>query len=168
MKMEEETVIYVLALLVIVHTLVGLASVASMVSFCFNKNIPYVDFLAFLSVISFLLCNKCLSIDFYEFCKGDLTPEEIPDFAKDNYLRKKIHNFNGTQSTDYTHLRLDKINNLEPLMDCDDPELYKLFFNRKVQYIVFNSIMALMLSVKYNKKEYFPLFMIWVFMTFPA
>lgn len=166
--MQEDTVIYLLAFLVILHTFVGLASVAAMLSFFLGFNLPYVDFLALLSVISFLICNKCLSIDLYEICKGTLEDHKIPDYARDNYFRKKMHNFNGTQSVDYTNLRLDKLNHIEPLINCDDPELQKLFFNRKVQYIIFNIILAVILAVKYNKKEYLPLLLIWVFVTFPA
>lgn len=165
---EREIIIIILTFLVLLHTIIGFASVAAMLSFFFSKNIPYVDSLALLSVISFLICKQCLSIDIYDYFKGSLGIEELPDYAKDNFFRKKIHNFNGTQSIDYTHLRLDKLDNLEPLKTCIDPDKYQLFFNRKVQYIIFNTVLTLILAIKYNKKEYLPLFLIWVFMTFPA
>ena len=166
--MEERNIFIILAFLVILHTIIGLASVGTMLSFFFNKNIPYIDSLAFLSVISFLLCKRCLFIDIYDYFKGDIDPEDLPDYSKDNYFRKKMHNFNGSQSVDYTYLRLDILDNLDPLKKCIDPGQYRLFFNRKVHYIIFNTILTLILAVKYDKKQYLPLFLIWVFATFPA
>lgn len=165
-QQERRAIIAILTTLVILHTVFGLAGIVSMVSFFFSLNFPVADYLSILSVISFLLCQRCVAIDAYDFVKGDC--EDLPDYAKDNYFRKKIHNFKGTQSVDYTHLRLDILENLEPLKACGDPAEYALFFNRKVQYIVFNTILLLVLAIKYGKKEYLPLYMLWIFSTFPA
>ena len=166
MEEERRVIIVILTIFVILHTAFGLAGIVSMVSFFLSMNFPAADYLSMLSVISFLLCRRCIAIDIYRLVKGD--SENLPDYAKDNYFRKKIHNFKGTQSIDYTHLRLDILENLEPLKACENPEEYALFFNRKVQYIVFNTILLLVLAIKYNKKQYLPLYMLWIFMTFPA
>jgi hypothetical protein len=163
---QRQTVIIVLTFLVILHTVFGLAGVVSMVSFFFDKDFPIADCLSILSVISYILCQRCVAIDAYDYAKG--TEQNLPDHARDNYFRKKIHNFRGTQSVDYTHLRLDILDNLEPLKVCANPEEFSLFFNRKVQYIVFNTILLLVLSIKYGKKQYLPLYMLWIFATFPA
>jgi hypothetical protein len=174
MKMELEveenrqTIIGILVFLVISHTIFGLAGIVSMVSFFVGGNFPVADYLSFLSVFSYLICQRCVAIDAYDYVKADTETENLPDYAKDNYFRKKIHNFKGTQSVDYTHLRLDILSNLEPLKVCLDPEEFSLFFNRKVQYIVFNTILLLALAVKYDKKQYLILYMLWVFWTFPA
>jgi hypothetical protein len=161
-----QTVIAILVFLVISHTIFGLAGIVSMVSFFVGGDFPVADYLSFLSVFSYLICQRCVAIDAYDYVKADT--ENLPDYAKDNYFRKKIHNFKGTQSVDYTHLRLDILSNLEPLKVCLNPDEFSLFFNRKVQYIVFNTILLLALAVKYDKKQYLILYMLWVFWTFPA
>lgn len=166
MEEERRVIIVILTIFVILHTVFGLAGIVSMVSFFLSMNFPAADYLSMLSVFSFLVCQRCVAIDAYDCVKGDT--QDLPDYAKDNYFRKKIHNFKGTQSVDYTHLRLDILENLEPLKACRDPKEYSLFFNRKVQYIVFNTILLLVLAIKYNKKEYLPLYMLWVLFTFPA
>lgn len=168
MEAEEErrVIIVILTIFVILHTIFGLAGVVSMISFFIGMNFPIADYLSILSVISFLVCQRCVAIDAYDFVKGDC--EDLPEYACDNFFRKKIHNFKGTQSVDYTRLRLDILENLEPLEVCANPEEFRLFFNRKVQYIVFNTILLLVLAIKYNKKQYLPLYMLWIFATFPA
>jgi hypothetical protein len=163
-------IIILLSVLVIIHSIFGIASVTTMLTFFYDKDIPIADYLSGLSVISFIFFNKCLAIDIYDYCKGDINPEKLPEYCKDNYIRKKIHKLNGCDfSEDHTYLRLDKIKNLTPLKECSNNNGdFELFFNRKIQYIVFNIILTIILAVKYKIKEYLPLLLLWVFFTFPA
>jgi hypothetical protein len=154
--------IFLLTICVIMHTIFGIGSVATMLTFSFREHYIIFDFLALCSVISFLIFKRCLAIDIYEFIKGDLEDSEIPFYAKDNFFRKLIHNFNDTQTIDYTYKRLDILDNISEISDCH------LFFNRKVQYILFNTVLILILGVKYRVEFLLPLFMAWVMITFPA
>ena len=155
-----ESKIVLLTAIVIFHTIVGLGSVGAMISYSINENYPIFDLLAFLSIISFLLFKRCIAIDIYSIFKEGIPDSEIPDYAKDNYFRSIIH---GTRdSPDHTHLRLDILDNIKGISDSN------LFFNRKAQYIIFNTVLVMLLSTKYNFKFLLPLFLAWVLYTFPA
>ena len=175
MNCDNSRIIFILTVLSIGHTIFGISSVISMVSFSLNLDVPIADTLAFLSVLSFIFLGKCVYIDIYNYFKKGIPECDIPCHAKDNYARKKFHQFFSKNEKgdcppekDHTNLRLDKICNITPMLTCSEPEEMTLFFNRKIQYILFNSILLIMLSVKYGFKQYLPLFIIWIIITFPA
>jgi hypothetical protein len=157
-----KTEILILSSLVIIHTVVGLGSVGAMITYSLGDNYPIFDILAFFSIISFLIFRRCIAIDIYDLFKEGIPDSEIPDYARDNYFRKMIHSYSDSESIDFTHLRLDILDNIKGISDCH------LFFNRKAQYIIFNTVLVMILSTKYSFKFLLPLFLSWVLIVFPA
>ena len=152
--------IFLLTIIVISHTIVGLGSVGSMITYSINENYPILDILAFLSIVSFLLFKRCIAIDIYDIFKEGIPDSEIPDYARDNYFRNIIHLNPG--AIDYTHMRLDILDNIKGISECN------LFFNRKAQYIIFNTVLVMLLTTKYHFKFLLPVFLSWVLFTFPT
>jgi hypothetical protein len=157
----------VLATLSVLHSVIGFIVVLSILSFSFEGNTPILDLISAMVPLSFLLFNRCIHLDFYEYIKCD---SEIPEYATDGYYFNKlqvllfgkeimskpeINEFKGGKVTDISHF-----------CDLDDPDIIKDIYNEKIHYIVINCILIVILLTKYNQKKLIPLFLIWFFVVF--
>lgn len=151
-----------LSVIVLLHSIFGIASILSIISFSFNIKMPFINTLSFLTVLSFLVYQRCVAIDIYEYVLGDTCSTEIPDSAKDNYIRNKI---TGTKSEDYTKHRLDILNNNNPIVNKDENEV-NIMIKRKMHYIIVNIILTVIFIIKINK-NILPALLLWLFYVFP-
>jgi hypothetical protein len=161
--------IFLLTLIVIGHVFFSASSILFILLYSLGINSVVVDALALGTVISFLIFRRCIAIDIYEYVRGGDT--EIPDFARDNFFRKCIQgllNRENHRKVDMTHHRLDILENIFPIVETCDTETVEMMLNRKNHYIIINIIMAVILLVKYNLKQFLPLLIVWLFLTFPV
>lgn len=168
---KSETKIFFLFLVVIVHSIFILACLFFMISHSFfNYHNNYIDILALMTCLSFIVYKKCILVDIYYFIKNmGCFKEEclkveccLPEHTKDNYLRNKIKNICGLipDDIDYTHYRLDKLDNISPILK--NKELSQIMFNHKMHYLLSNVIVTVMLINKYNYNKFLPVFILWI------
>jgi hypothetical protein len=159
--------ILTLALLVISHLIIFMATILFIVFFAYNKDNSIVNAIVIGVVFSFIVFRRCVYIDIYEYIRdGNIN---IPDYAKDNYYRKMAQNWLGTKCEtrkDLTNFRLDILDNLNPLVKCVDPEEIKDMYNYKIQYTCLNILLTIILLIKYDMKKFLPLFLVWFFVVF--
>jgi hypothetical protein len=161
--------IFLLTLIVIGHVFFSASSILFILLYSFGVNNKVVDFLALGTVISFLIFRRCIAIDIYEYVRDGDT--EIPDFARDNFFRKCIQgllNREDHKKVDMTHYRLDVLKNICPIVETNDSVATEMMLNRKNHYIVINIIMAVILLIKYDLKQFLPLLVVWLFLIFPV
>ncbi len=166
--MQLQTTVVLLSISVIIHSFFGIASLITIITYSFSKNLLLFDILSSINVLSLLIFKKCLAVDIYECIRGDT--ENLPDIAKDNFLRNKIVSLfkdNSGTVEDFTQLRLDKIDNLTPLINSTDTSYFTKMYNRKHHYLLINIILMIILLTKYNMKKFIPLIIIWIFTIFP-
>lgn len=157
-----------LSISVFIHSIIGISSFIFILFYSLNIHNSFIDLLAIIIVISFILYKKCIAIDIYEDIYSLDNNHNIPDYAKDNFVRQtivKLFDLNS-DNTDYTNLRLDRINNLNPMLNITDNEYITIMFNRKIHYICINIILTVLLITKYNLHFLLPVFIIWFFSTF--
>lgn len=152
-----------LSILVFIHSVISLSSFGFIIAFSLGYDNKYLDLLAASIVISFLVFRQCVAIDIYDYFKENRN--ELPRFAKDNFLRNLIL---GKKDKDLTSLRLDKINNNKPLAEAENEELVDKFFNRKIHYIGINLILAVLICIKYKHPELIMFLIPWILFNFPA
>ncbi len=150
-----------LTLLVIIHSIFCVSGSLFLLSFAFNKDIKILDILVLFTIISFIVFRRCIMVDIYNFFKKGV--KNIPDYAKDNYPRKMLKKMLGKKipDKDLTPLRLDIISNICPLVG-EKEENIKKFFNRKIEYLLFNIILTTVFLIKYNLQKFIPLLAVWV------
>lgn len=160
--------IYMLTLLSILHTILGLLFIVFIFINSFNINIPIIDFLVALIPVSFILFNKCVHLDFYEFIKGD-NQDDLPEYTRDGYFFSKLQKmlFGKEIISKTKQHKLYDAKDIEPLCNSNDPEIIKVIFNEKIHYIVSSIIIMILLLTKYNMKKFIPFFVLWFYMTFP-
>ena len=92
--------------------------------------------------------------------------------AKDNFIRDYIKSLirgkkiQIKKKKSFKHLRLDIIKNVKPFLNCKDEKYFKLIYNNKIQYIVINIIVVMMIIYKYDLQKLIPLLLTWVFTEF--
>jgi len=161
---------FYLLLTVMVHIFIMISCVFFIVSHSiFNYHNNYLDILVILTILSFLIFKKCILIDVYNYL-ADLggKDDNIPLWAKDNFLRNFIKKILGVSvdETDYTQYRLDKLNNINPMVNVEDKEFMNTLFNHKIHYIASNIILIFVVINKYNLPQISPLIFYWVFNVF--
>lgn len=157
-----------LSIFVFIHSIIGISSFIFILFYSLKIHSSFIDILAICIVVSFIIYKKCIAIDIYEDIYSLDNNNDIPYFAKDNFLRNYIVNiFNlNSDNTDFTSLRLDKINNLSPLLNINNNNYITTLFNRKIHYICINIILSVLLITKYNLQYLLPCLIIWFFSTF--
>ena len=159
----------VLTMIVIFHSIFGISSILCIVFYSLGIHSSIVDILSLCNVMSMILYNKCVAIDIYETVRDGY--DDIPEIAKDNYLRKSIvsifKNTDFRHQEDYTKLRLDILSNMSPFIDTDCEISLKKFFTRKLHYIVINILICTVLIIKYKYKHLLPVILGWIFFIFP-
>ena len=163
--------IFLLQFSVIVHVIFQLACIIFIVTTSLKSHhSSLIDLLVSCVVISFLLFKRCILIDIYDYIKyKDNLIENLPYTTNDNFLRhmlKKGINSTEDLDVDYTQFRLDIIDNLDPMHLLNDKKLYKNMFYHKMQYILINIILILMLIYKYNLYFLIPLLIGWLLSIF--
>lgn len=172
-----------LTLLSILHTILGLLFILFIIFNSFNINIPIIDFLVALIPISFILFNKCIHLDFYDFIKNQSNIDiecqynnqeengnDYPEYTRDGYFFSKLQQmlFGEEIISKRTHsYKLYDAKDIEPLCNSDDPEIIKTIFNEKIHYIVSSCIITVILLTKYKLQKLIPIFIIWFYLTFP-
>lgn len=167
--------IYMLTLLSVLHTILGLLFILFIIFNSFNINIPIIDFLVALIPISFILFNKCIHLDFYDFIKNQETENcdgsnDFPEYTRDGYFFSKLQQmlFGEEIISKRIHsYKLYDAKDIEPLCNSDDPEIIKTIFNEKIHYIVSSCIITVILLTKYKLQKLIPIFIIWFYLTFP-
>ena len=160
--------IYLLTLLSIIHTILGLLFILFIFFNSFNIDLPIIDFLVALIPMSFIVFNKCIHVDFYEFIKGE--EENLPECTKDGYLFSKLQKmiFGKEIISKREHkYKLYDAKDIEPFCCIDDPDIIKTIFNEKIHYIVSSCIITIILLTKYKLHKLIPFFIIWFYATFP-
>lgn len=154
----------------IVHLLVGLSTILFILLYSLGIDISIVTLSATMVALSFVIFRRCIQIDIYEYIKG--FDNNLPDCCKDGWIFKKIQEFlfnkDPNNSGHFSTQRLDILSNLNPFLNTDNFDVIDGIHNERIHYIVINSVLAILLLVKYNLKEYIPLFLIWFFTIFPV
>lgn len=172
---QSKTKVFLLSLVVFIHAFIILGSIL----FLFLNSIEYdnkfLELLAISIVLSFIIFKRCIIIDIYEYIKNlDNLNYELPEYAKDNYLRNSLKVFFGicekdydfNKEIDYTSLRLDILNNLDPMIKKYDKETYTNMYNRKIHYLIGNIILLFVILNKYKLEKIIPFFIIWIMNVF--
>jgi hypothetical protein len=154
-----------LALLVISHLIIFIATILFIVFFAYNKDNSIVNAIVIGVVFSFIVFRRCVYIDIYEYIRDDLV---VPDYAKDNYYRKMAQNWMGSScnDTDLTDFRLDILDNVTPFVKCSNRKEITEMYNYKIQYTCLNILLTIIVLIKYDMKQFLPLFLVWFFATF--
>jgi hypothetical protein len=158
---------HILATLSILHTILGFIVVASIISFSFDINSPYIDSISALVPISFITFRRCVHLDVHEFIKGD---DILPEYTEDGYFFNAIQRYLfSTEIMSKTELKEFKggdIKDVEHFCSLSDKKIIQNIFNEKIHYIVINSIIITILLTKYNLKRFIPLYLVWFFYNF--
>ena len=121
---------------------------------------------------AFIIFNRCILIDLYDYIKDlDNIKDLIPEYAKDNFIRNKIKNFFSSKQyssdIDYTQYRLDILNNVLPMKLLKDIRLLENMYNHKIQYVLANIVLIILLLCKYNLHRCIPILVIWIIKQYP-
>lgn len=185
-KLDINIDIFLLIIVALVHSLFTLAVFTFIIITPFNIDIPIVSFMAFLMTASFILFQRCIATDWYDYIKNnvDVIEEKLPFIAKDNFLRKYIQNLfidwynlvhpNNVKSKKKTkkrklkELRLDILKNFEPLIQKEGISANELKsrHNHRLHYILLNIIVIMMLIYKFKLIKLTPFLLIWIFIVF--
>jgi len=151
-----------LVMIVILHSIFSISSFLFIGAFSIGKDIPFLNFVVSVTVISFIFFNRCIAIDLYEYVRAGR--DELPDVATDDLARNILKTFLGKKKTPKKHatLRLDILKNVQPLADTDDSELVLKFLSRKMHYVVINMIITVIFLVKLDKKWLIPALIPWL------
>lgn len=156
-----------LVFLSILHTIIGFTVLTCILSFSFNKHLPYVDFISSLVPFSFIVFRRCVHLDFFSYIKGD---ENTPEYTEDGYFfnkfqkllfnkeimsKKELNQFKGGDVKDVLHFR-----------DLEDERIIQDIFNEKTHYITINSVLIVILLTKYKMRQFIPFYLGWFFYNF--
>lgn len=156
-----------LVFLSILHTIIGFTVLTCILSFSFNKHLPYVDFISSLVPLSFIVFRRCVHLDFYSYIKGE---ENAPEYTEDGYFfnkiqkiifkkeimsKKELNQFKGGDVKDVLHFR-----------DLQDEKIIQDIFNEKTHYITINSLLIVILLTKYKMRQFIPFYLGWFFYNF--
>lgn len=170
---QSRTKIFLLTLLVIIHSFFTISCVLFILLNSFSKttNYSYLDFIVSIVVMSFLIYKRCILIDIYLHIKNlDNLPHYIniiPDIAKDNYIRNKLIRNNHKHKKDYTKHRLDILDNVDPLHRTKCCDTLRIMFNHKIHYIISNIIIINILIFKYDINIALPIVISFILNEFP-
>jgi hypothetical protein len=157
--------IAMLTTIVMAHILFSLSTLVFLLLYSVKIDNSLVTGIATTTATSFVICKRCVAVDIYEFVRGGET--ELPSVAKDNFFRKNIQKLLNSSTEDLTPLRLDIIENVGPLCVAPVEEArVRLLLNRKIQYIVINSLVIVLLLEKYKMTYLISLFVLWIFYSF--
>jgi hypothetical protein len=161
--------ILLLIVSVLTHSIFSIGSFAFIIFYSLGIHIGILDVIVSITVISFLIFNRCVAIDIYEYIRNGR--EEIPSIASDdlarNILKTVFRNKKGKKDKKNTvSLRLDILTNVKPFNGLDDETIIMKFLSRKIHYIIINIILTVLLLVKYKKEFAIPLLIPWLSMNF--
>jgi hypothetical protein len=165
---------FLLTLVAVIHSIFTVAIISFVVLTPFGYSFYLLNILIFLHVFAFIFFRRCVMTDIYDFFieKSGLVENELPYMAKDNFVRDYIKSLirgkkiSKSKKKSFKHLRLDVIKNVKPFLNCKDEKYFKLIYNNKIQYIVINIIIVMMMIYKYNLQKLIPLLLAWVFTEF--
>lgn len=174
MKPEHNIDTFLLTSVAIIHSIFTIAIILFIILTPFGYSFLLLNCLIFIHVFAFIFFRRCVMTDIYDFFieKSGLVEHELPFMAKDNFIRDYIKSFirgkkkSKKKKKSFKHLRLDIIKNVSPFLNCHDEKYFKLIYNNKMQYIVINIIIVVMLLYKYNLQKLIPLLLAWVFTEF--
>ena len=163
--MEKSLQFSVLITLVAIHSVLGVSSILFIILYAFERDVPFITYMAIAIAVSFIIFRRCILIDIYEFFRDGAI--DLPGYAKDNYIREKFQKlFRIKDCRDLTEYRLDILSNTSPMIGCKDSKDIQELHNYKIHYIVINIIIVVILLIKYNLKSLLPLLLIWFFSVF--
>lgn len=125
---------------------------------------PMIDSIVAVTVGSFLVFNRCIAIDIYEYIRDNR--EELPTVATDdfarNILKTILRHKDIKKNKKLPSLRLDILTNVKPFLEVNHEELALKFLSRKMHYTVINIILTVLLLVKYKKEWAIVLLVPWL------
>jgi hypothetical protein len=149
------------------HTLLTFIIIINIVLYSFDINVPLFDFFTALVPISFILFKKCAHLDLHNYIKSD---DIFPEYTEDTYFFSKIQKmFFGKELINRSSIDIYKgaiVGDITSFVELSDKEIIKNIFNEKIQYIVINCIIIIILLTKYKQKKFIPVFLIWFFSVF--
>ena len=164
-KVMSKIKVPLLVIVVMGHILFSLSTLVFLLLYSANIENRFVTGVATTTATSFIVCKRCIAVDLYEFVRNGET--DLPSIAKDNFFRKNIQKLFNTPSTeDLTPLRLDILDNVVPFCDSTEESRLRLFLNRKIQYILGNSLVIVLLLERYGLRYLISLFVLWIFYSF--
>lgn len=160
--------ILLLILSVLIHSIFSIGSFVFIIFYSLGINTGILDVIVSITVISFLVLNRCIAIDVYEYIRGGR--EEIPDIASDdlarNILKSVFRKNKNKRKGVIPSLRLDILTNVTPFTDIKDEHIILKFLSRKMHYTIINIILTVILLLKYKKEWAVPLLIPWLSMNF--
>lgn len=154
MSTTKNIMLFILSLF---HSLLGISTLIFFMLFSFGIHNTFIDILVAGIVISFVLTQRCIHIDFTDVIQNQQSEElEIPSYCEDGFIFKNVL---GIQNYLKEH-RLD-------ILSQDLPSTHTHIFNTKIHYIVTNILLLIILLIKYEQQKFIPLFLVWFYMTFP-
>lgn len=162
--------IVVLTLLSILHAVLGVLYIMFLCFYGAGINSYVVDFIVGLIPVSFILFNRCVHLDFYDFVKGDT--DDLPEYTRDGYIfafiQKQLFGKEYLSKSNVDDYKGGPVNDISALCDIKDPILVKDIFNEKLQYVVTCCIITVIILSKYNLKRFIPFFILWFYYTFSS
>ena len=157
------------------HSYFTVSSILFVIFTSFGIKFSLIEYGAVATFLSFFILGRCIMVDFYEIINPDI--KDLPHSAQDNYTRdniKKIVNkffknkkeLSPEQKEEIEKTRLDIVNNIEPFINEENPDILFDMHNRKFQYILGNVIIGMCIGQRYNIPMELPL-MLWIIYTFP-
>lgn len=157
----------ILISLSITHTILGMIVLSSIYFYSIDYDVQWVDIVACLVPISFIIFRRCIHLDLHELIKNN---EALPEYTEDGYyfneLQKLIFKKEIISKSHLKEYKGGPVGSVEHFCDLEDEEIIKDIFNEKVHYIVINCILVVILLSKYNMKRLIPLYLAWFFYNF--
>ena len=157
----------ILTSLSIIHTILGLIVFSSIYFYSIEYNVLWVDIIACLVPISFILFRRCIHLDIHNYIKNN---EELPEYTEDGYyfnkLQKIIFKKEILSKTCLKQYKGGYVDSVEHFCELNDEQTIKDIFNEKIHYIVINCILVITLLSKYNMKKIIPIYLLWFFYNF--
>lgn len=151
----------------ITHTILGMIVVSSIYFYSIGYDVLWVDIVACLVPISFIIFRRCIHIDVCEYIKNN---EEFPEYTEDGYyfnqLQKLIFKKEIISKSHLKDYKGGYVDDVEHFCELNDQETIRDIFNEKIHYIVINCILIITLLTKYNMKRLIPIYLMWFFYNF--
>ena len=158
------------------HTYFTIGSITFIVANSIGISSSILDLAAILTFCSFFFFRRCVMIDIYNGIKEDVEEMNLPFLARDSSTRELLKKFtrkfvkpkqNPVDEDKIHSMRLDVLKNVDPFVQEDDHPTIKDMYNRKIQYIVGNIILGMVIISKYNLNKLTMVLVAWLLYTFP-
>lgn len=157
----------ILISLSITHTILGMIVLSSIYFYSIDYDVQWVDIVACLVPISFIIFRRCIHLDLHEWIRDN---DDLPEYTEDGYyfnqLQKLIFKKEIISKSHLKEYKGGYVDDVEHFCELEDEDIIKDIFNEKLHYVVINCILVVTLLSKYNMKRLIPLYLGWFMYNF--